>query len=154
MMIKKCLICKNEFRTFPSVNSKFCSRKCYWVSLKNHTPWNKGTKGVMKTNRTSFKKGQNAWNKGLKRWWKSSTEFKKGIIPWNKFLTKVEQKLRCKIRDNTNYRFGYLRNIRNCEICNSNKNKEIHHKLYRFPTRKEDIIIVCKKCHVNEDKKR
>ena len=28
--------------------------------------------------------GQTAWNKGIKRWWKSSTEFKKGIIPWNK----------------------------------------------------------------------
>lgn len=42
--------------------------------LRGHIPWNKETKGVIKSNKTSFKKGHNTWNKG-----------KKGLqIAWNK----------------------------------------------------------------------
>lgn len=41
--------------------------------VKGVKPWNKGTKGIMKSNVTSFKKGLTPWNKG-----------KKGMIPWNK----------------------------------------------------------------------
>jgi len=33
--------------------------------VKGHEPWNKNTKGIMKPNKTSFKKGQTAHNKGL-----------------------------------------------------------------------------------------
>ena len=39
----------------------------------NHITWNKGTKGIMKTNKTSFKKGHRA---GIR------TCFKKGQSPW------------------------------------------------------------------------
>ncbi len=39
------------------------------------TPWNKGTKGLIKSNSGSFKKGQKISIK---------TEFKKGISSWNK----------------------------------------------------------------------
>lgn len=42
------------------------------------TPWNKGLKGVHFSPKTEFVKGQKAWNKGIKRWWSSSSEFKKG----------------------------------------------------------------------------
>jgi len=39
---------------------------------KGRTPWNKGTKGIMKANSGSFKKGSIPWNKGKKT----------GIKPW------------------------------------------------------------------------
>jgi len=32
----------------------------------------------------TFIKGQKAWNKGKKNWWKNPAAFKKGMIPWNK----------------------------------------------------------------------
>jgi len=41
---------------------------------KGYIPWNKGTKGIMKPNRTSFKKGHLA----------PKTAFKKGHIPYSK----------------------------------------------------------------------
>ncbi len=42
---------------------------------KGLVPWNKGTTGIMKSNITSFKKGQHISTK---------TEFKKGLVSWNK----------------------------------------------------------------------
>ena len=35
-------------------------------SRKGCIPWNKGTKGLVKSNKTTFKKGHPAWNKGKK----------------------------------------------------------------------------------------
>ncbi len=47
--------------------------------IKEQIPWNKGTKGVMKSNKTSFEKGQIPWNKGLKGIMKANSgSFKKG----------------------------------------------------------------------------
>lgn len=49
--------------------------------MVGHLAWNKGTKGVMKSNRTSFRKGKITWNKG-----------KKSLYPaWNKGLIGVIQ---------------------------------------------------------------
>lgn len=45
---------------------------------KNKKPWNKGTKGIMKSNNGTFKKGQSPWNKGTKNC----------QVAWNKGLTK------------------------------------------------------------------
>jgi hypothetical protein len=42
---------------------------------KNNIPWNKNTKGLIKPNKTSFKKGIR---------YSKETEFKKGQISWNK----------------------------------------------------------------------
>lgn len=39
--------------------------------------------GIPNKSKTKFKKGQKAWNKGLKRYWKSHS-FEKGHIPWLK----------------------------------------------------------------------
>ena len=43
-----CKICGKEFRTYPSRikrgSSKYCSRKCYAISLKGKPSWNKGKK--------------------------------------------------------------------------------------------------------------
>ena len=62
-----CLFCKKEFH--PSNKwRKFCSLICYWKYLsknkpkngfkKGNIPWNKNTKGIMKVNSGSFKKGR------------------------------------------------------------------------------------------------
>lgn len=42
-------------------------------------PWNKGLKGSVKPNKTSFKKGFTPWNKGKKTGLIPKTAFKKGV---------------------------------------------------------------------------
>jgi len=52
---------------------------------KGKIAWNKGIKGVMKPNQTSFKKGLIPWNKNRKiKTNTGRTHFKKGMISWNK----------------------------------------------------------------------
>jgi hypothetical protein len=49
-MEKECNYCKNLFTTkFKSLlkTRKYCSKKCYGLSIKNNTPWNKGLKNWM-----------------------------------------------------------------------------------------------------------
>lgn len=58
-VLKSCLECGKEFEWRDSPSrvkenwGKYCSRECKHKSLLGKTPWNKGTKGIMK-----------AWNKG------------------------------------------------------------------------------------------
>lgn len=99
-MIKiNCLTCNKKFKTYQSRikigKGKFCSKKCFNITLLGKDTWNKGKKGLQKWNSKKyeqmrkimlgnsygFKKGQPSWNKGLV-----------GImpIPWNKGK-KVEQ---------------------------------------------------------------
>lgn len=68
---KKCKICNKTFYISPSWIGRrgfCCSRKCYYISRigksngnKGKPSWNKGLKGVMKPNKTSFKKGNIPW---------------------------------------------------------------------------------------------
>jgi len=55
---KMCIGCNKEFYVYSCKikigKGKYCSKKCYF---KNRILWHKGTKGVMKANKTSFKKG-------------------------------------------------------------------------------------------------
>ena len=46
--------------------AKYCSRECKDKILIGKSPWNKGTKGIMKPNSGSFKKGLTPWLKGKK----------------------------------------------------------------------------------------
>jgi hypothetical protein len=63
-MIKTCIQCGKEYNVRGKrrkLISKFCSRECKNTNSKGSTPWNKGTKGVMKPNSGSFKKGDKFW---------------------------------------------------------------------------------------------
>ena len=58
------------------------------VFKKGHITWNKGTKGIMKPNKTSFKKGgthTEEWKLIMKnKMKKNKNGFQKGSIPYNK----------------------------------------------------------------------
>jgi hypothetical protein len=70
--IKACKNCGEEYKTLHG-SAKFCSKSCATLYRINNS-----------SEKLFFKKGQVAWNKGLKRNWFSPTEFKKGNIPKNK----------------------------------------------------------------------
>jgi 5-methylcytosine-specific restriction endonuclease McrA len=40
-----------------------------------------------------------------------------------------------------------------CENCGSTEDLQIHHKQYKFPIIKEDLIRLCRKCHIEEHQK-
>lgn len=65
-MFKNCQQCKKEVKIKPYREGtfKFCSHACRHDSMRERTPWNKGTKGLMGPNvKGGFKKGTVPWNK-------------------------------------------------------------------------------------------
>lgn len=47
--------------------------------------------------------------------------------------------------------FGKLGNC--CQYCKADEDLHIHHIRYRYPIVKEDLLLLCRKCHVEEHKK-
>jgi len=120
---------------------------------KKNIPWNKGKKGL-----------QVAWNKGLK-----------GQIPWNKGLTKYDSDIimNSSIRmsgENNPAKLDYVKELNRersfkhgryskefqdllkennkCEICGEIKFLDRHHKdKNRDNNKRENILLVCKRCH-------
>jgi hypothetical protein len=92
MPIINCLVCgKEKYAKLYHVKrgwGKYCSRKCYYISKIGKTNPSKGkNRPEMVGNTNGFKKGQDTWNKGTKGICKSNSgSFKKGIVPWNKNL--------------------------------------------------------------------
>lgn len=117
---------------------------------KGQTPWNKDTKGVMKSNRTSFKKGEHT---------SLATEFKKGQLPWNfgvndgpkKYNHEFNYYLKEKIRHRDNYK---------CCLCNKlqislDRKLDCHHIDYNKKNCKEDnLISLCRICHMKTNSNR
>ena len=152
---KKCLICGKEFYAYRyrilEGNSKYCSRKCWSKSRLGHIPWNRGTKGIMKSNKTSwkrgiipkgsilFKKGDTSWNKGKQvpqiqnenhPLWKGDKASQKAIHSWIK------------------RKYG---KAKVCEICGSNKNIGWANKYHTYKRKIEDWMQVCLSCHRKYD---
>lgn len=68
-----CLVCKNKIETVESRildgKAKYCSRDCRFkagVSLETRKLMSEKRKGINVSPETQFKKGQLAWNKGIK----------------------------------------------------------------------------------------
>ena len=71
--IKKCLICQQEFYTYPFLvkkgNGKYCSRKCAGISKLGRSSWNKGLHPEYVTGKNNYQwKGENVSYSGLHRW--------------------------------------------------------------------------------------
>ena len=39
---------------------------------------------------------------------------------------------------------------RECKNCGSKEDLHIHHKKYIFPIKEEDLVVLCRRCHVLE----
>lgn len=76
-----CKICGKHFQTIHSRKNvaKYCSRKCFKVGL---IPWCKNTKGIVKSNSGSFKKGDGLGKKNHK--WKGDNASCSAIHIWIK----------------------------------------------------------------------
>ena len=131
-----CKVCKKEFYSKPSEmkkGRKYCSYKCYWKSLKESIPWNKGTKGMCKVNSGSFKKGQFA---DEKHWdWKGDQVRYRALHAW------IENKLGkpdvCK--------FCGKSKLKGRRIHWANSNKKYKRNL-------TDWLRLCVRCHKAYDK--
>ena len=105
-----CSICKKEIEVksyrLKTTKNFYCfdhKKDGQKISLQIGRGWMKGKHHTEETKRKCSESGKkriftkeqwdrmlkglekgHGWNKGIKRWWKSSTEFKEGLIPWNK----------------------------------------------------------------------
>lgn len=88
-----------------------------------------------------------AWNKGIKRWWKSPTEFKKGTTPKNFKGDKVGY---CALHDWVGRRFG---KARVCIICGEKTGRiEWANISLEYKRNLDDWMSLCSKCHRKYDR--
>ncbi len=130
------------------------------LANKGHPCWCKGTKGVMKPNKTSFKKGNLPMTtiKGGEHI-SPGTEFKKGVRPWN-YIDGRSKKL-------GPMRYGddwekiryvvYLRDKFTCQDCGvTRKSLDIHHKIPFLESKDnsiENLTTLCRSCHMKIEQK-
>ena len=159
-IIKTCLVCKNEFKTYICYiklgRGKYCSWDCYKKSdsfkfkkgytpktafQKGHIPWIKGKKVSYYSPRMT---GKTAWNKGLKfpqfseenhYNWKGNKVSYVGLHMWvYKHLGKPDR----------------------CEHCNKSglKSRFIQwaNKSGEYKRELSDWVRLCVKCHIAYDK--
>jgi len=142
---------------------------------ENHSRWNKGTKGVMKPNRTSFKKGDISWLKGTKGLVKGFTEkhseetkikismTKTGEKEFTGFSRNKYQMLRLSSKWKIWREFVFLRDNficqnSNCEYCDNQIGVFLHphhiKHLSKFPElafRVDNGITYCKDFHLKSN---
>jgi len=149
---------KGEKNSFYGKTHTKESRKKMSLSLLGRKSWNKGTKGIVKANCGSFKKGQLSWSKlhpELMPRGKEHHNWKGGITPLN-------QKIRNQSIEYKKWRdVVYKKNYWTCFLCGKKcKKKDIiaHHLLsfsdysqYRFE--QNNGIVLCRSCHCKLHKK-
>lgn len=162
-IIKECLSCHKEFKVLPSRNrKKFCSLKCsglYQLGKKKI--------GNYKANKGSFKEGQQAWNKGTK----TSTTIRKKMSQakllnpvryWaGKKRNNISRTNNCNwkgVRAGYNPKHSFVARHRGsakkyqCALC-SEQAEEWSNKDHKYSRNLYDYWPLCKKCHVEYDKK-
>lgn len=59
------------------------------------------------------------------------------------------------VRNRTNYYFQKWKKKGVCDVCEEKNEKlEFHHIRYILPIKREDVLVVCKRCHCVLDKRR
>jgi|SRR3990167_6014529 len=123
---------------------------------KGRIPWNKGTKGVMKINKTSFKKGRINWLKGTKGIHQSpQTEFRKGIRNniGGEFKRKGENLSYYGLHSWVKRRLGKPLICSNCETLNSKRYEWANISL-EYKEDVNDWMRLCAKCHDSYDRQK
>jgi hypothetical protein len=151
---KICLGCKNKYFVPPyrEKKSKYCSIPCKARCII--AGWSKGTKGVLKANKTSFKKGQSTWNKGIKGLhFSPKTEFKKGLIPWNYKGICSKNKIERNVFRQTLQKDIFERDNFTCQVCNK-KGVYLHvdhiKSFSKYPNLRfvmDNCRTICRQCH-------
>lgn len=170
---KECLVLS---RPKKKIKTEFYPNHTYWKGKKrpsmigntfgkNHPGWSKGTKGVMKKNSTSFKKGLIPWNKG--KHFEAVSKEKNHL--WKGGVTKLMEQIRksmeyCQWRMSVYERDRFACKMPNCDgtqkipnahhiktfsaIIEENKIKTVEQAL-NCPELwdKKNGITLCKKCH-------
>lgn len=165
-----CKICKKEFETYPSTIKKYCSRKCYGISMIGHKNRNTG--------RTWIKKGSIAWNKGIKldevgrkklseahKGKKLSEETKKKIGLKNlgrKHTEETKKKMRKNKKEIVCYvglhqritaLLGRADHCENKDCLNKSKKYSWSNKDHKYSDNPEDWQQLCWSCHTKYDYK-
>lgn len=160
----ECAVCRSIFAVPPyrEHTAKYCSRLCADkkpISLEQRKAISNRNKGVIPA--TCFKKGQKAWNKGVKRWWSSSTEFKKGEgritgknqHSWRGGVTPMNRKMRTCVETQKWRKAVFERDNYTCVLC-SKESTYLHadhiKSFARFPSIRLDVSngrTLCVDCH-------
>lgn len=154
----ECLGCSIKFEVPKNSNRKFHNRECYQKEWIRRIPgWNKGTKGLIKANKGSFKKGNIPWHTGLK-----------GVMhAWQKGKTKEDYPQLSNAGRKSGYvneklgTGGYsalhqwikrqLGKPKICQQCGSNNNVQWANKSHEYKWELSDWIALCIPCHRKHD---
>ena len=118
-------------------------------------------------------KGRPAWNKGIKRWWKSPTEFKKGHINWLKGTNGIHQSLKTEFKKGQNIgeennewkgkNVGYfalhswikrkLGKAKKCINCGKTNKVQWANKSFEYKRDINDWLSLCYWCHRKYDRR-